>query len=208
MTKFPLLNQIFFWKRNRIYKLILKDKKLYGIYLDGQFHSAQTYGFIVYSVIYLISAFIYIFLSDLIIPKNIELFLLDTQLGTFLFVFITFSFTAWAGNLVVNNFKPVKNLLKKVSIDKLSSKNLLTEKHLQFINENKEKEFLSFNTKNFILNTDQIDKSETSNQQFWVMWPETHYGQLKLTLKDGSKKNFILTEDKLDILYEINKSLK
>lgn len=33
-TDFSIFNQIFFWKRNRIYQLIIKDEKLYGIYLE------------------------------------------------------------------------------------------------------------------------------------------------------------------------------
>lgn len=183
-TDFSILNQIAFWKSNRIYQLILNNEKLYGIYLERRLNGISKTVIIVDVITTIFSIFVSVVLL-VVFPNllpfngflgNLILFLL--LIGSFE-IFIRIPYFA--------------DKINKEEASRVQKGLTIIDESTNLIENQKDEEFLARNNKNFVLNVSEIEKSKTKFDEFLERLPE-RYGKLSLTLKDGSTKKFILVD--------------
>ena len=205
MTILPKILQVFFWRSNRLYTAVIHNKKLYGIFLAGQFHDIETVSFVVDFVVTML----------VILPIWFGLISILhwvlSQVGIKLVADFTiiFEIIAWGGGFYLYDLYRSTAIYQKISTKiynffnlkfNLSSNALTREKlGLEQIEQASEREFLESNPKNFMIDLVAIEKIKISPKNSWVIWPETHFGYFKLILNPGNKTNksgvFALKED-------------
>ena len=190
MQELPLLNQIFFWQGNRLYQLILKDKKIYGVYLEGQFHAFTWLSF-AYHLLSLSLSLLLTLMILFVLPANISSFIFANSLD---FIFFFLIIAVFQNLISRSRFYEI--MMKKVQVKRQAKRQLIIDEAKNMIKSNEQSAFIKIYKKNFVLELDKLDKAEVLSDQFIWMWPEKHFGQLKFSLKDGSEKHFVLSEPK------------
>jgi|GEM_PF-4607695 len=190
--EFSILNQIFFYKRNRIYQLIIKDSQLFGIFLQKRLYDLSKT-----TIVIDILTFILTFIIGFLVFPSLR------NLGDFWYILILF--VLWVVLLKLFIKIPYfANKIRKEESNKLEKCLAIIKESKNLIENLKIEEFLSKNKNNFVFTIDKIEKSKTKYDEFLDMLPE-RYGRLYLTLKDGSKKDMILAEynyEDFKILFE------
>jgi len=193
MTILPKILQVQFCRSNRLYTPVIHDKKLYGIFLDGQFHDRETVtsGVDLIFVVLIILPFLIVVLPLLIWLLSQTGFPIRLDYALFL------GFDAVFGGIYLYNLYRLTPIYKNISIKiynyfdlkfDISAKALAKEKlGLEQIKQASDIEFLKSNPKNFITDLGALDKIEISPKNSLIMWPGTHFGQIKLILKPNNK---------------------
>lgn len=196
MAKFPLLTQ-FVWSGKRLYQLVLNDKKLYGVYLDNNYPLiAKSYSSIATWTLGI--------LTSLIITFLIGFYITGFNLGFIFFDYIVFIVYITAFEKVIGNIPPFKNFFNKRQKEIDLARTLIAEKASICIEHHKPADFLELNNRNFVLDIFDIQKTDMTTSSLLSIWSQVDYGQLKILLKDGSNKHFVLTEDNFDKLRDCN----
>ena len=196
MTKFPLLTQ-FVWSGKRLYQLILNDKKLYGVFLDNQYPLiAKSYSSIATWTLGILISFIITFL--------IGFYITGFNVRHNFFDFIVFIVYITTFEKVIGNIPPFKNFFNKRQKEIDLARTVMTEKASTCIGHHKPADFLELNNRNFVLSLSDIQKTDMTTSSLLSIWSQVDYGQLKILLKDGSNKHFVLTENNFDKLRDCN----
>jgi hypothetical protein len=196
MTKFPLLTQ-FVWSGKRLYQLVLNDKKLYGVYLDNQYPLIATSYASLATWIFGITTYI-------IIKFLVEFYIIGFSSRYNVFDYIVFIVYITAFEKVIGNIPPFKNFFNKRQKEIDLVRTLITEKASTYIEHHKPADFLELNNRNFVLDIFDIQKTDMTTSSLLSIWSQVDYGQLKILLKEGSNKHFVLTEDNFDKLRDCN----
>jgi len=190
------VQQILFWRGNRIYKLIENDNKIYGVYLAGQFHSKETImygtGLIVFIPIFVFISFLAFILLSLILPNDILNYVRTGNLNWYFSFEILASFGFWilfyqlafrTGLISKNSWSPFADWINKIF--KISQKS--DERQLKAIKLIESKDDLSFldqSKNNFIIPISSINEVIVLDKKLLMSFPESSVGKVKFVLNN------------------------
>lgn len=180
------------WVANSLYKLVVQNEKIYGIWIGGQINYLNYEFALNYFGMFLSS-----FIPLLFFANYNNLF--NSILSIFGFI-LTLIFLEYLQTLIIKT-DFWQNL---VSRSKQKSRELSNQSY-QFIdqseneqnknNEEKDKKFLNQNRKNFILPKSEIAQIEITSKYDNSMYPEKHFGQIIIKNPNKpSKRKFLPKE--------------
>jgi len=171
-----------FWRANRLYKLVVQNEKIYGIWIGGQFNYLNNeqilYYFSGFSVLFVWNFFSVYFFSVLNFNGLLNILL-----------FLGFLMLKYLLDYLIEKFFVPTSFWQNIVTKARNKSKERFQKSVEFISKSGEKdeEFAKQNSKNFIFKKSEITQIEINQKYSMEMYPETHFGQIIITKNAENK---------------------
>lgn len=180
-----------FWRANRLYKLVVQNEKIYGIWIGGQFNYLNNEQTLSYFSIFLF--FVVIFLNNILF-SNFDNFIFSRNsfLGSVVLTtpfIILLVLSQYLVDYLINRFFVPTGFWQNIIAKARNKSKERFQKSVELTSENGEKdeEFVKQNNKNFIFKKSEITQIEINTEYNVEMYPETHFGQIIITKNAENK---------------------